>query len=569
MRLLSRALALLPWCATLLALPAEPQDTVQIGTRPQRTRPARIRNALEVENFELGASYGFVEGNTVVSLVSEPFEGVDLNGDGDTTDIMIPHIHDRVSGSTVSLGLASRFAWHLEGRYFFYGVWEREQGGTDLNGDGDNADLVVHLYDLQTGTNTNLGLAGLFLREGDSVILLVDESSQGGIDLDSNGSADDHVAHELILESGAITNLGVSGHSNFVLRNGTLSFAVLESVMGDLNLDGDAEDAVIFAHDLGSQTTRNLELALHTYATLDENYLVFPVRERDQGNTDLNGDGDVQDSVLHVFDTVVGTVTNLGLDVRTWRVANERVWMSVREDAVDLNQDGDLLDLILHIHDIPGGSTVNLGIATVVAIPDADRGLFLALEADNGAIDLNGDGDASDWVPHVYDAELATLSNLGIAVSSNDYLRFAGDFYAALVSETAHGNRDLNGDGDATDTVVAVHRFSTGRTWMTGLAADALDIAEGIVTCRVPEASQGHTDLNRDGDALDHVFFACYPNRRLLLGSRVSGWGASLGLRDGHNLLVTVDEGEQGGRDLNGDGDALDEVLHVIDLTLH
>ena len=35
--------------------------------------------------------------------------------------------------------------------------------------------------------------------------------------------------------------------------------------------------------------------------------------ERDQASTDLNGDGDISDSVLHVYDTATGQVINTGL----------------------------------------------------------------------------------------------------------------------------------------------------------------------------------------------------------------------------------------------------------------
>lgn len=39
-------------------------------------------------------------------------------------------------------------------------VEQSELGSTDLNGEGDGADLALHVHDIATGITTNVGLAG-------------------------------------------------------------------------------------------------------------------------------------------------------------------------------------------------------------------------------------------------------------------------------------------------------------------------------------------------------------------------------------------------------------------------
>ena len=130
---------------------------------------------------------------------------------------------------------------------------ETAEDNTDLNGDDDATDFVLHIYDASTGTITNVGLAVDAIElDGNFVAFLFFEEHQGNTD-----------------------------------RNG----------------DGDASDAVLHIYDASTCTTTNLGLALRSrFFSLAGNLLAFRVSEKHQGNTDLNGDGDVgfQEDVLHV-----------------------------------------------------------------------------------------------------------------------------------------------------------------------------------------------------------------------------------------------------------------------------
>ena len=94
----------------------------------------------------------------------------------------------------------------------------------------------------------------------------------------------------------------------------------------DLNGDEYSKDTILHVYDIATGTLTNLELfgniKMHDKCNsmLDDDLLAFVVSERDQGNTDLNGDvsafygrgaGNIS---LHVYDHSTGVTTNLKLD---------------------------------------------------------------------------------------------------------------------------------------------------------------------------------------------------------------------------------------------------------------
>jgi hypothetical protein len=77
---------------------------------------------------------------------------------------------------------------------------ESDQDTTDLNGDGDTLDYVGHLHDLSTGVTTNLELATETIAvAGSTVAFRVNESQQGGTDLNGDGDATDAVLFVVVV----------------------------------------------------------------------------------------------------------------------------------------------------------------------------------------------------------------------------------------------------------------------------------------------------------------------------------------------------------------------------------
>ena len=518
------------------------------------------------------------DGGTLVAFyVDEALQAADLNGDGDMSDY-VHHTYDAATGTTSNLGLAAAVSLGgplsplVSGNLVPLLVGEPQQGATDLNGDGDTFDKVLFLYDHAMGTTTNLGFAvrSQVPAANGRVIFCALESTLG----DLNGDSDtlDAVFHAYDVASGTVTNLGIAGDSTpekgcFINVQGDIvALGAREDAEGqDLNGDGDTLDIVAHVHDFSTGVTTSLGLAAP--GVVEGSFVLLQVRETSQGQ-DLNGDGDISsvDRVLHVHDVAAGTTTNVGYDA-SFTVDGTAAALGVSESAqgyTDLNGDGDTADRVLHVYDLAaGGAPTNLGLAFAGTPLIGGSVVSLAVsEASQNGTDLNGDGDTSDIVVHLYDLTTSTTTNLGFATLGLPWIR--GNF---VVFDTPESNGDLNGDGDTLDRVPHVHDLTTGTTLSTGLAGSRFTrpLLGSVVLFSVSETSHGGADLNGDGDTLDEVVhaFDAATSTTTNFGVARSIYG---GISWGSAATFSADEARQGGVDLNGDGDTTDVILQVISL---
>jgi hypothetical protein len=388
-----------------------------------------------------------------------------------------------------------------------FSVAEVQQGNTDLNGDGDSYDSVVHVYDTATGTISNLKLAGWPIRNDSGLVaFIVAEVQQGNTDLNGDGDSDDEVVHVYDTATGAINNLKLAG-AGWHIRNdsGLVAFSVAEVQQGntDLNGDGDSDDEVVHVYDTATGTINNLKLATDWEISNDSGLVAFYVHEFGQGNTDLNGDGDSDDPVVHVYDAATGIISNLKL--AGWEISNDSGLVAFyvhefRQGNTDLNGDDDSYDSVVHVFDAATGTISNLKLAGWPIRNDSGLVAFSVNESGQGNTDLNGDGDSRDEVVHVYDTATGTINNLKLA---GMYLHNDSGLVAFSVNESGQGNTDLNGDGDSYDSVVHVFDAATGTINNLKLAGGIADVDSGLVAFLVNESGQGNTDLNGDGDSRD------------------------------------------------------------------
>ena len=443
--------------------------------------------------------------NRVAFIVTEEDQGAtDLNADGDSGDTVL-HVFDAKTGTLTNVGLEASDLLLDKDRVAFV-VSERDQGTTDFNADGDSNDFVLHLFDAKTGTLTNVGLDARGGRlDKDRVAFSVSENDQGTTDLNGDGDTSDSVLHVFNAKTGTLTNVGLAV-TNFEIDKDRIVFSVFESSQGatDLNGDGDASDFVLHVFDAKAGTVTNVGLD-SGFLRLDKKQVAFRVSESRQGATDLNGDGDTSDFVLHVLDAKTGTVTNVGRAVGGFQLEKDRVVFRVSEDSqgsTDLNGDGDTSDSVLHLFDAKTGTTTNLGFDANAFTTDKDRIAFIVSESGQGATDLNADGDASDSILHLFDAKTGTTTNIGL---DSGFLRLDEKQVAFRVSESRQGATDLNGDGDTSDFVLHVLDAKTGTVTNVGRAVGGFQLDKDRIAFSVSESAQGATDLNGDGDTSDFV----------------------------------------------------------------
>ncbi len=415
----------------------------------------------------------------VLAIVSEAWQNAaDLNGDGDATD-WVAYAYDAESGTAtnlalaVEIGAASRFDAEDGIAAFF--VDEADQNGTDLNSDSDAFDLVLHVYVVSTGILTNTQLASnsstpeVELEDGKAVVR-VSEFEQGQTILNGDGDFMDSVLFVHDVTTTAQANVGYECASasfdathSFAVDAGLVVFRYSEAGQGvSGNGDADMDDAVYAVYDIAAATLTNTGFAGPQYSlALDDGYVAFLVVEWQQGNTDLNGDADMDDWVLHLYDHSLQATSNLTSAASTGShgvaAGTVAVQVSEEEEGTDLNGDADTDDKVLFLHQVTGGGPTNLGLASggsgwVLAMSDEVLA-FRTRESDQDMTDLNGDGDAVDYVGQLHDLSTGVTTNLELATET---IAVAEATVAFRVNESQQGGTDLNGDGDASDAVLFV-----------------------------------------------------------------------------------------------------------------
>lgn len=536
-----------------------------------------------ITNLGLASTRGELAGEGALWLFAareSDSGGRDLNGDRDAFDRVV-HVQDLSTGLVRNTGLAletrgAASSLRVGTELALFAASEPAGAGADLNGDGDANDAVLHVVEVGTGTTRGLSLA-LALDfppavDGDLAAFLVSEAAQGNRDLDGDGSTAGAVLHLYHGAQRTLVDTGLAVSSPVFLGDGRVAYFAAESSV-DLNGDGDRLDpAVLQVFDTAASTNTNTGLAtlgsppLHAAGA----WLVV-VPEFDQGS-DLNGDGDLEDFVLHVYDASTGAVRNLGLssggpgaEIASELSGGERFGLLVPElDGLDLNGDGDLADSVAFLYDPATDRLTNTARASV-RIAFAGQWLaFLALESAQGgtqgpATDLNGDGDVLDAVAFLLNPLTGGVTNL-----KQDALDLVGsDKLLLLLRPEAGSDADWNLDGDLADRVVHAHDPAAGTTVNTGLAAAGVfGATPSALLLTVDEAAEGR-DLDVDGDQVDAVFVLYDLVQRrssnfALASSGPSGFAALTAA--GQSVLLASEAAQ--GRDLNGDGDLADEVLH-------
>ena len=525
-----------------------------------------------------------------------------------------------------NLGVSSRYAW-TAGRWAFFSVPEYDQNQTDLNGDGDFIDSVLHLYDFETRTLTDTGIAGGAVSLEEPFLTFVAlEAEQGMQDLNGDGVLDFAVfAHDLRTHRNVLFQESWNDSPLLGDRVARAGHELLIALK-------DPQPILVRWSPAGQSLVPNGTIPW----LLDEDNVITEVSEVGAA-ADLNGDGDQTDSIMHLYDLETGVETNLGLagSPPYSLEARDLVLVIEAKQSVDLDGDGQLNSVVWHAVD-PDGAVQNLGIGLrlpiVPAVTNAlsvSRSLdpsFLPILAEETARDLNGDGDLGDFVLHHWVPATNTLENQGIAAASifDTSPGAAGERWTFV--EVLETDGDLNGDGDQADSFLGV---STGPgslqviPWaLTGTPSSPLEDPRVVIRDRtaalvVGELEHG-TDLNGDGDLDDERLFVfeadsgdvtALPwdvtfrdvqvignqvfalrhevpgsdwngdgdtNDRVLFGyDAAKGRTTNFGLAAADtftrrlfagetDLLVDVFEIDQGGTDLNGDGDAFDIVAHAI-----
>jgi hypothetical protein len=573
--------------------------------------------AAQVVNTGVDASVGTLvscNGRVGFRTLELRQHGDDLNGDGDISDYVFQLLDLNLAPpSIINSHQDASGELACGGDLFAFGTSEGAQGETDLDGDGDHLDTVLQVFNAATGLNgtlTNVGLPVAHIVAGDQMVAFqVPEASlpptspwcqptmpAGGCDLNGNGTGNDLV---LFVYDPALTipvvNVGweAADAANIKVSGRVVAFLTSEAKLNppqDLNDDGDLIDSVLQIYDSSTSTLFNSQRSarpdlgvqlksgvaafavgdtlegpavLYLYClnattcnvvdpglvdigqdasggfALSDDLVAWGTRERNQGNQDLNGDGDNLDIVVQYRKIADSLVNDTRLAVQGQILVNGQfIAFAVPEreqGAGDLDGDGDIKDLVVHIVDTGTGAVSKLGVA--VSKPCSFKGISRGFQtgpcmATGGDVlifagsekyqhaDLNGDFDHRDLVPQVYDLPSGTLHNSGKVTDKHSPFAAGGVVGAFRISEkknrgsgstigNPNGDGDLNGDTDTADTVIATVNVETGTTTVTGFAGgpflvEASGVLPDTLVFGVNEAAQSK-DLNGDSDRADTV----------------------------------------------------------------
>jgi hypothetical protein len=343
-----------------------------------------------------------------------------------------------------------------------------------------------------------------------------------------------------------------------------------------------------------------------TPVVVDERYLSFLARENGTGvlGTDLNGDGDLLDTVPVIVNMFTGFSHVPGASAENIALIGSRLFFVTDEDrdGFDWDRDGVPNDLVLL------QAFTGKGAPTYVATLDPLAGTGEILRV----------GDRLYFIeapPVPFTAPATTLSYVTGAAPTTPVRVLNGDVANTLrprlvgadegllflyQDETVEG-RDLNADADSTDGFVLALLDATDASAVIQSVALPLPDASApvralstgtfdwLVGFLVDEAAQGATNLNdpalflvgwqppqcigfEDADAADQVLhfldFAAWsvdPITNPPINTGLVGVDRIVAIDGSPAYLVTVSlEASEGGCPLNGDGDGVDRILRWV-----
>jgi hypothetical protein len=361
-------------------------------------------------------------------------------------------VFDARDGSLTRLAPESAFPVAVRDRVVAFVASER--GALDLNADGDTSDVaVLHLYDADARLVRNAGfeVADFVVRlAGGFAGFAAAEAANGGLDLDGDGDASDVTFVAVEARTGR-TRIPSLSRGGLVHSEDPELFALwVPEGPRDENGDGDAQDRLLRVYDPARDVVVDTALAFPPFGAVvrSGSALGHPVDERDQGRTDLDGDGLLGDA-LHVHDLARGRSRNLGVS-GAFLAALERHLLAVHP----VFEGGLLVRSEFLAWDLRA-ERLRRTADDVRAVFGAagDSALLLALEQE----DRNGDGDAEDLVLQVFEGRTGALRNLGLAWAGADAPALDETGRGAFLVDEASQGADLNGDGDRLDQVL--HRL--------------------------------------------------------------------------------------------------------------
>jgi len=288
--------------------------------------------------------------------------------------------------------------------------------------------------------------------------------------------------------------------------------------------------------------------------------MAFPTPERHMGQ-DLNGDGDLNDTLLRYMDIETGEVVNTGAIVSGIARA-----ISIYEDVIAFVGERRMM----RYYQISTGELRDVGVAgdspsvydNMLVFSSSDRiqcfdlgsATFLDVDLQGSSPTIHGSVIAFTWGGTIRYHDLASGTTVDTGeLGSSPFIW--GDIIAFVASEGIRG-QDLNSDGDQLDAIISYHRISTGETVHTGAVGSLPWVYGDVIVFHTNEWAIGR-DLNGDGKINVSVIRYWSIADAKLVDTGILGLEPSI-----YQDTITYYVWENWvGHDLTGDGDVSDPVV--------
>jgi hypothetical protein len=360
--------------------------------------------------------------------------------------------------------------------------------GIDYSGDGEIGDDAVSIVEVSTATFTPLGPEGYDTSiDGDLIAFYLDEHTAG-----VNGTAVYDIATDTLID------LGMDGQWP-VLSGGIVAVDTVRT--------GWATFQGMSYYDLDAGTLIDTGEVGHN-VSLSGGVIAYEKSEWRVAE-DLNGDGDLDDTLLFTYDIATGNVFATGVVGRYPAISGSVIAYSTPESEFGVDKNGDGIvgtwPMIVSTYDLASGEVTYLD---GFGFPSID-GTLVAWSQDEGwlGIDDNGDGDTDDEIVMFCDLRDGTVENTGV-VGIFTWNQHVDGAVIAFETPELDVDLDLNGDG-------VVDRNYVMR-WMEliGLDPDLSALVDGYAddgcidnlgTAKALQAmwsqAQAHIDAGRDAAA--------------------------------------------------------------------
>jgi hypothetical protein len=294
-----------------------------------------------------------------------------LNGDDDALDTVLQSF-DAASGSLQTGARMSASLVATAGGRALVLTPEAEQGNLPLNlADLDTNDEVAQLYDAASGVFVNLGVAATDVGLSPDVACVAASEAGEGLDLDGSGQIE---AGRSVLAAGAVGDL-LGGAPLVNVGLPVTKLGALGSHCVALFPDAGRDLLVLYDH--AGRSIVSTGQAAEDFVLGPESSLVgFRTPEAEQG-IDLNGDGDLSDSVMQVWRVLAAPTTR--------RVNTQRQAIPCDVAGCEAFQLGTIVGNTFTFLGTEQGQAVGEG-----CLPQSPA----------GACDLDGDGDGVGTVVH-------------------------------------------------------------------------------------------------------------------------------------------------------------------------